>query len=79
MQHAQSTMGGPMNGEVDTLDNFHQVWTMTPVHLPEIDTKCDTHQGCVLKTISVSENFYDRLANSILDHLPLQLLRLKLN
>ena len=61
VQHAQATMGGPMNGEVDTVDNFHQVWTMTPVHLPEIDTKCDSYEGCVLKTISVSENFYDRL------------------
>jgi len=34
---------------------------MTPVHLPEIDNKCDGKTKCTLKSITVTENFYNRL------------------
>lgn len=43
-------------------DNFHMVQTITPVHLPEVDTDCQEGQGtCTLKTITVSENIYGQL------------------
>jgi len=52
---------GSLNADITTVDNFHRVYTVTPVHLPEIDNECDGKTKCTLKTISVSENFYDRL------------------
>ena len=63
-EHAQKTMAGDLaslNADITTVDNFHQVYTVTPVHLPEIDNKCDGKTKCTLKTISVTENFYNRL------------------
>ena len=44
-----------------TNDNFHQVYTVTPVHLPTIKNKCDGTTKCTLDTISVTENYYNRL------------------
>ena len=43
---------------VTVTDNFHRVYTMTPVHLPEIDNKCTTPEGCHLKSKTVTENLY---------------------
>ena len=67
---AQKMMGGDLswaNADIVTDDNFHQVYTMPPVgnvHLPET-TSCDKSSEdktkCTLKTISVTENLYDRL------------------
>jgi hypothetical protein len=45
-------------------DNFHMVQTITPVHLPEVETTC-TKGPCTVKSRTVSENYYDK--NSILD------------
>lgn len=62
--HAQKTMAGDLaslNADITTNDNFHRVYTVAPVHLPEIDNKCDGKTKCTLDTISVTENFYNRL------------------
>jgi len=62
--HAQGLMGGDgahWNADINTIDNFHRVQTITPVHLPEIDNKCDGKTKCTLQTISVSENIYSIL------------------
>lgn len=66
---AQKIMGGDLSwadADIVTDDNFHRVYTMPPfghVHLPET-TSCDDQADdakCTLNTISVTENFYNRL------------------
>jgi hypothetical protein len=60
----QKIMGGDLtklNAGITTNDNFHQVYTTNPVHLPEIRNKCDGKTQCTLDTITVTENFYNRL------------------
>lgn len=61
---AQKIMGGNIKDKhatIETQDNFHRVYTVTPVHLPEIDNKCDGKTECTLKSITVTENYYNRL------------------
>lgn len=60
---AQKIMGGDLSGVgIETNDNYHEVYTVTPVHLPEIDTTCSKgDKKCSLSTISVTENYYSRL------------------
>ena len=61
---AQRIMGGDLpkyNADITTNDNFHQVYTTTPVHLPTILNKCDGVTPCTLDTITVTENYYARL------------------
>lgn len=41
-----------------TVDNFHRVYTVTPVHLPEVENQCESEGDCKLETISVTENIY---------------------
>jgi len=63
-QTAQNIMAGDLdqwNAKLTTDDNFHRVYTTTPVHLPEIDNKCDGKTACTLKSITVTENYYARL------------------
>lgn len=47
--------------KVNTTDNFHRVYTVTPVHLPEVDSNCNNDTSCTLQTISVTEAYYERL------------------
>ena len=59
-------MGGTFDNSNITLvndDNFHRVQSIMPVHLPSVDTECDkqTTETCEIKTITVSENYYDWL------------------
>ena len=56
-------MGGQLDNGVslDTSDNFHRVYSVTPVHLPQINNTCVNKRGCVLHTITVTENIYDIL------------------
>ena len=43
-------------------DNFHEVQSVNPIHLAEIDSDCTTtSKNCVMKTITVSENIYGQL------------------
>ena len=51
------------NIKINNQDNFHRVYTVTPVHLPQINNTCaaDTQEGCTLESITVTENFYNRL------------------
>lgn len=63
---AQKTMAGPFansNIELNTQDNFHRVYTVTPVHLPQVNNTCssDATSLCTLETIAVSENLYGNL------------------
>lgn len=58
-QNAQRIMAGlNETQEVTVTDNFHRVYTVTPVHLPEIDNKCAKPEGCHLKSKTVTENLY---------------------
>jgi len=66
---AQKIMGGDLSwadADIVTDDNFHRVFTMPPagdVHLPET-TSCGDQSDdtkCTLNTISVTENYYNRL------------------
>lgn len=37
-------MGGKIddkNAKISTDDNFHRVYTVTPVHLPQVNNTCD--------------------------------------
>ncbi len=65
VQHTQRIMGGQLPGKNTTMqndDNFHQVQSVNPVHLSEIDHDCDASDTpCVLKTLTVSENIYGNL------------------
>lgn len=57
-------MGGDLlhNVDITTQDNFHRVYTITPVHLPQINNTCDGKgESCMLESISVTENYYNRL------------------
>ena len=59
-------MGGnitDMNASITTQDNFHRVYTMTPVHLPQINNTCDGKEACTLESVSVTENYYNRLSS----------------
>ena len=59
-------MGGTFDNKnisVVNDDNFHRVESVAPVHLPEINTTCDSavSTACVLKTVTITENKYDFL------------------
>jgi hypothetical protein len=60
-------MGGKLSGKVTVVndDNFHRVDSVTPVHLPEVDSQCDTStwswSKCEINTITVSQNIYGNL------------------
>jgi hypothetical protein len=64
-QHAQELMAGDLlegtQMKVNTTDNFHRVYTVTPVHLPEVDSQCNNDTSCTLQTTSVTEAYYERL------------------
>ena len=67
-EHAQFIMGGDffkLNAGIDTQDNFHRVYTINPVHLPQINNSCVPPKQrvlpCSLGSITVTENFYNRL------------------
>ena len=58
-------MGGDIshfNATIDTEDNFHRVYTISPVHLPQINNTCDGSSECTLESITVTENYYNRLS-----------------
>lgn len=58
-------MGGDIsdkNAAIVTEDNFHRVYTVTPVHLPQINNTCDGISTCTLQSITVTENYYNRLS-----------------
>lgn len=63
---AQSIMGGKLPGsneKIVTDDNFHQVYTVTPVHLPQFNNSCTMDDAdCTLESITVTENYYNRLS-----------------
>lgn len=59
-------MGGNLadkNEDIHTQDNFHRVYTVTPVHLPQINNTCPGHESskCTLESITVTENIYSTL------------------
>lgn len=64
-QYTQRIMGGDLPGtnmQLKNDDNFHQVQSINPVHLSEIDTDCTkTSVNCIMNTITVSENIYGQL------------------
>lgn len=62
-QHAQLTMAGPLANHItlSNQDNFHRVYTVTPVHLPQVNNTCNeqSDKPCTLFTVTVSEAVYD--------------------
>jgi hypothetical protein len=59
-------MGGNIadkNVDITPQDNFHRVYTVTPVHLPQINNTCPGHENnkCMLDSITVTENIYSDL------------------
>lgn len=62
---AQSSMAG-LDGtktRVVVDSNFHQVQSVNPVHLPEIDNDCDGVNACDMHILSVVEALYEKLAD----------------
>uniref|UniRef100_A0A7M5V257 Alpha/beta hydrolase n=1 Tax=Clytia hemisphaerica TaxID=252671 RepID=A0A7M5V257_9CNID len=65
--YAQRIMGGDLtayNAAIITQDNFHRVYTINPVHLPQINNTCksaSTNGKCILDSVTVTENYYHRL------------------
>ena len=57
---------GLRNVSIKNDDNFHRVYTVIPVHLPQVNNSCTMDKSCILDTITVSENYYERL-DSVLD------------
>jgi len=58
-------MGGDISDKhatIKTEDNFHRVYTVTPVHLPQINNTCHGTSACTLQSITVTENYYNRLS-----------------
>jgi len=62
--NAQRIMGGdlPSGVKLSTEDNFHRVWTVNPVHLPQFNNTCDGSSSCTLHSVTVTE-----LINTSLD------------
>jgi hypothetical protein len=64
-QTTQRVMGGDLNKKVTLVndDNFHRVDSVTPVHLPEVDSQCDASPSskCTINTVTVSQNIYGNL------------------
>ena len=68
-EHAQRLMSGELyklNAGIDTQDNFHRAYTFFPVDpLPQINNSCVAPNKrvspCSLESITVTENFYNRL------------------
>lgn len=65
---AQAIMAGDLpegdKSSIKTTDNFHRVYTVTPVHLPQINNKCESMtEQCDLDSYSVTENIYDALTD----------------
>lgn len=64
-ERAQAIMGGDISdkhAKIVTQDNFHRVYTVTPIHLPQINNTCDGTSSCTLESITVTENYYNRLS-----------------
>lgn len=66
VEYASTIMAGQLpqgsQGKVTTHDNFHRVYSVTPVHLPQINNSCDsTAATCNLDSYSVTENIYATL------------------
>jgi hypothetical protein len=61
--HAQTTMAGDLNGvTINEGNNFHRVESVTPVHLPQFNNTCAfADDNCVLESLSVTENYYEKL------------------
>lgn len=62
----QKVMGGYLNNDNITVvndDNFHRVQSIAPVHLPYISDSCsqDTTAPCTLNTVTISENYYEKV------------------
>ncbi|CDW91318.1 UNKNOWN [Stylonychia lemnae] len=55
--NAQRIMGGdlPSGVKLSGDDNFHRVWTVNPVHLPQFNNTCDGHSSCILNSVTVTE------------------------
>jgi len=56
-------MGGNIadkNVDITPQDNFHRVYTVDPVHLPQINNTCKGNEAskCMLDSITVTENIY---------------------
>jgi len=48
--------------KITTEDNFHRVYTVTPVHLPQINNSCESGSSeCTLDSYTVTENIYATL------------------
>lgn len=63
-EQAQKMMGGDIEAEkatLKTIDNFHRVYTVTPVHLPQVNNTCDGTTSCTMNSITVTEALYDTL------------------
>ena len=68
-EHAQKVMSGALykiNAGIETEDNFHRAYTFFPVDpLPNIKNSClppnERAAPCALESITVTENFYNRL------------------
>lgn len=62
---SQKVMGGdiPEHITINTDDNFHRVYSILPVHLPQINNTCNSSstENCTLETITVSQNHYGLL------------------
>jgi len=61
--YAQLNMAGdlPSGIKLHNDDNFHRVYTVTPVHLPQVNNTCSAGSKCTLESITVTENYYERL------------------
>uniref|UniRef100_A0A7S3W8N1 Alpha/beta hydrolase fold-5 domain-containing protein n=1 Tax=Strombidinopsis acuminata TaxID=141414 RepID=A0A7S3W8N1_9SPIT len=61
--YTQLNMAGdlPKKVKLNNNDNFHRVYTTTPVHLPQVNNTCDGTSKCTLESITVTENYYERL------------------
>ena len=57
---------GLRNVSITNDDNFHRVYSVTPTHLPQVNNSCTRDKLCSLATMTVSENYYERL-DSVLD------------
>lgn len=57
---AQIILAGDLSPErkVRVSNNFHRVYTVTPVHIPEVKTACKdpSDTACVIEVQTVTEN-----------------------
>ena len=60
-QKIMDGLSGKMSFDMKVDDNFHRVYSVTPVHLPQINNQCNSLSPCTLDMVTVSDLNYETM------------------